>query len=406
MEELNLIKNKIKDIKQELINIRRDIHSNPELSSEEFRTMDIISKYLNYHNIKHKTNIAGTGIIADIYGKDKSFTVGFRADIDALPINDLKHCDYASKNKGVCHACGHDVHTAINMGIANIFSNNDNKIIPPCNIRLIFQPAEETVGGALQMIKENALENVNVIYALHVSSNIDTGYIQINDSIVNAECLDFKIKVYGKSSHGANPAGGVDAIVIASKIINDLQTIISRNIQAEDSAVITIGTINGGNASNIICDYVEMTGTIRALKETTMQRIKNRIKKIIKCISNSFDGDAEFIELVYYPSLINWKDASNIIKENAVKLLGENKVLELKPSLGSEDFSYFIQNKPGAFFNIGSRNEKKGITHKAHHGLFDVDEDCIEIGLTLQIMNLYSSYLNKDLFWIGKERQY
>ena len=405
MEELEIIKNKIRYIKQELIDIRRDIHSNPELSSEEFRTMNVISEYLTYHNIKHKTNVAGTGIIADIYGKDKSFTAAFRADIDALPINDLKHCSYASKNKGVCHACGHDVHTAINMGIANIFSNNNNnKIIPPCNIRLIFQPAEETVGGAWQMIKENALENVNVIYALHVSPNIDTGYVQINDDIVNAGCLDFKIKVYGKSSHGANPAGGVDAIVISSKIINDLQTIISRNVHAEDSAVITIGTINGGNASNIICDYVEMTGTIRTLREITMEKIKNRIKKVIKCISNSFDGDAEFIELVYYPSLINWKDASNIVRENAVNLLGENKVLKSKPSLGSEDFSFFVQNKAGAFFNIGSRNEKKGIIHKAHNGLFDADEDCIEIGLTLQIMNLYSSCLKKDLFWIGKER--
>ena len=234
MEELELIKSKIKEIKEELINIRRDLHSNPELSEKEFQTMNTISNHLKKYNIEHKTEVANTGIIADIKGEDKSFTVAFRADIDALPIDDLKNCSYRSKNKGVCHACGHDVHTAINMGIANIFSNNDNKIIPPCNIRLIFQPAEETVGGALQMIKENALENVNVIYALHVSPNIDTGYVQINDDIVNAGCLDFKIKVYGKSSHGANPAGGVDAIVISSKIINDLQTIISRNIQAED----------------------------------------------------------------------------------------------------------------------------------------------------------------------------
>ena len=147
-----------------------------------------------------------------------------------------------------------------------------------------------------------------------------------------------------------------------------------------------------------------MTGTIRTLREITMEKIKNRIKKVIKCISNSFDGDAEFIELVYYPSLINWKDASNIVRENAVNLLGENKVLKSKPSLGSEDFSFFVQNKAGAFFNIGSSNEKKGIIHKAHNGLFDADEDCIEIGLTLQIMNLYSSCLKKDLFWIGKER--
>lgn len=407
MEELDFIKKKIKSIKEELINIRRDIHSHPELSNEEFRTMDIVSKYLTFHNIKHRTKVAGTGIIADIEGIDKSFTVAFRADIDALPIEDLKYCDYASKNKGICHACGHDVHTAVNMGIANIFSNNNynkEKIIPPCNVRLIFQPAEETTGGALRMIKDNALENVNVIYGLHVASNADIGYIQINDNIVNASCLDFIIKVYGKSSHGANPSGGVDAIVIASKIINDLQTVISRNIAAEDSAVITIGTINGGTATNIICDYVEITGTIRALKESIMEKVKSRIKKIIKFVSNSFDGDAEFIETVYFASLVNWKDASNIVRENALDLLGENKVLELNPSLGAEDFSFFIQNKPGAFFYIGAKNEKKGITHKAHNGLFDVDENCIEIALTLQIMNLYKSYSKKDSFYIGKER--
>lgn len=369
--------------------------------------MELISEYLTFHNIKHTSKVAGTGIIADIDGIDKKFTVAFRADIDALPIEDLKYCDYVSKNKGVCHACGHDVHTAINMGIANIFSNsadNKEKIIPPCNVRLIFQPAEETTGGAFRMIKDNALENVNVIYGLHVSSNADIGYIQINDNIVNASCLDFIIKVYGRSSHGANPSGGVDAIVIASKIINDLQTVISRNIAAEDSAVITVGTINGGTATNIICDYVEMTGTIRALKESIMEKVKLRIKKMIKFVANSFDGDAEFIETVYFASLVNWKDASNIVRENASSLLGENKVLELSPSLGSEDFSFFVQNKPGAFFYLGARNEKKGIVYKAHNGLFDVDENCIEIGLMLQIMNLYKSYLEKDLFYIGKER--
>ena len=405
MQELDLIKNKIKNIKKELIAIRRDIHSHPELSNKEFKTMELISECLKTYNIKHRTKAASTGVIADIEGEDKSFTVAFRADIDALPIEDLKHCNYASKNKGVCHACGHDVHTAINIGIGNIFSNNDdNRIIPPCNIRLIFQPAEETTGGALNMIRENALENVNVIYGLHVSSSTDIGYIQINDNIVNASCLDFKIKVYGKSGHGANPASGIDAIMIASNIINNLQFIISRNIQAEDSAVINIGTINGGNATNIICDYVEITGTIRALKESTMEKIKNRIKKIIKCTSDSFNGDAEFIETVYFRSLVNWKDASNIVRENASNLLGKNKVLELKPSLGAEDFSFFVENKPGAFFYIGSRNDKLGIVHQAHNGLFDVDEDCIEIGLTIQIMNLYNSYLKKDLFTLGRER--
>lgn len=404
MEELELIKSKIKEIKEELINIRRDFHSNPELSEKEFQTMNTISNHLKKYNIEHKTEVADTGIIADIKGEDKSFTVAFRADIDALPIDDLKNCSYRSKNKGVCHACGHDIHTAINLGIASVFQNNSKGIIPPCNIRLIFQPAEETVGGALRMIKENALENVNVIYGLHVSTHSDIGFVQINDNIVNASCLDFKIKVYGKTAHAANPSGGIDTIVISAKIIDSIQTIISRNIHAEDSAVITIGTINGGTAENIICGYTEMTGTIRALRENTMEKIITKIKKIIKGIAYSFDADAEFIETVYFASLINWKEASDIVRENAINLLGEKNVLELKPSMGAEDFSFFIQNKAGAFFNIGARNKKKGIIHEAHNGLFDADEECIEIGLTLQIMNLYKSYFKKDIFWLGKDR--
>ncbi|WP_157152955.1 M20 metallopeptidase family protein [Brachyspira murdochii] len=404
MEELELIRSKIKEIKEELINIRRYLHSHPELSEKEFQTMNTISNHLKKCNIEHKTEVADTGIIADIKGHDKNFTVAFRADIDALPIDDLKNCSYSSKNKGVCHACGHDIHTAINLGIASVFQNNSKGIIPPCNIRLIFQPAEETVGGALRMIKENALENVNVIYGLHVSTHSDTGFVQINDNIVNASCLDFKIKVYGRSAHAANPSGGIDTIVIAAKIIDNIQTIISRNVQAEDSAVITIGTINGGTAENIICGYTEMTGTIRALRESTMTKIITRIKKIIKGIAYSFDADAEFIETVYFASLVNWKEAADIVRENAVSLLGEKNVLESKPSMGAEDFSFFIQNKAGAFFNIGARNKKKGIIHEAHNGLFDADEECIEIGITLQIMNLYKSYLKKDIFWLGKER--
>ena len=401
---LDNIKTKIKEIENELINIRRHIHSYPELSNQEFNTMEFISNYLNLHEIKHKTKIANTGIIADILGEDKSFTIASRADMDALPIEDLKHCSYASKNKGVCHACGHDVHTAINMGIARIFSNKDKNFIPPCNIRLIFQPAEETTGGASNMIKENALHNVNITYALHVDVNSNVGNIKITDSIVNASCLDFKIKIYGKKSHGANPADGVDAIVVSANIINAIQTIISRSTYVGENAVITIGTINGGKATNVICDYVEMTGTIRALRDTTINSIINKMKKIIKNIAISMESDGEFIETTYFPGLINWKEAANIIRENAIDLLGEKNVLNIKPSLGAEDFSYFILNKPGAFFNLGARNNKKSITPNAHSGLFDVDESCIAIGLTLQIMNIYKTYLQRDNFPMGMHR--
>ena len=398
------MKEKVKEIEKEIIDIRRHIHSYPELGNEEYKTMEFISNYLNSHEIEHKTKIANTGIVADIEGEDKSFTIAFRADIDALPIEDLKRCSYASKNKGICHACGHDVHTAINMGIARIFSNKDKDFIPPCNIRLIFQPAEETTGGALNMIKENALNNVNITYGLHVDTNTDVGNIEITDSVVNASCLDFKIKIYGKKSHAANPANGVDAIVVSANIINAIQTIISRNTHIGENAVITIGTIHGGEATNVVCDYVEMNGTIRALKDTTINNIMNRIKKIIKNIAISMEADAEFVEITYFPSLVNWKEAADIIRENAINLLGEKKVLNRKPSLGAEDFSYFVLNKPGAFFNLGAKNTKKATMPNAHSSLFDVDESCMAIGLTLQLMNIYNTYLKKDMFPMGMSR--
>lgn len=400
MYNLNEIKEKALSIKEELINIRRDFHMHPELGMSENRTMNKISEYLKELNISHKTKVANTGVIADIEGEDKSFTVAFRGDIDALPLDDLKTCSYASKEKGKCHACGHDVHNTVVVGIAKMFSS----IKPPCNIRLIFQPAEESVGGALPMIKEGALEKVNVIYGLHVASDTNIGDIKLTYGVMNASCSDFFIKVYGKSAHGAHPSEGIDAIIAGNQIISAMQTIVSRSVDPLDSAVVTIGTINGGKVENIICDYLEIRGTIRALKDSTMEFIKNRIKDIVQNIPKSLGARGEFVETVHFDSLINWDEAVDIVKKNAETLIGKEHVKDNIPALGVEDFAFFVQKSPGAFFNLGTRNESKGITAAAHHGLFDIDENAIETGVILQVMNAYESYAQKDKFPLGKKR--
>ncbi|MGL4998525.1 MAG: M20 metallopeptidase family protein, partial [Cetobacterium sp.] len=224
---MNNLLEQVKDIENWLIEVRRDFHQFPELGENEFRTMDKIVDYLEEMGISYKKNIFKTGVIADIQGIDPSITIAFRGDMDALPILDLKQTDYASKNKGVCHACGHDTHMTMNLGIARYFFHK--KIVPPCNIRLIFQPAEETVGGAKPMIEAGALEGVDFIYGIHISEEIHAGQIMIKYGSMNASSDTLIIKVKGKSCHGAYPSDGVDAIVIASNLIVALQSVVSRN---------------------------------------------------------------------------------------------------------------------------------------------------------------------------------
>ena len=388
------IKKLVEDKKQWLIDVRRDFHSHPELGQQEFRTMNKICEYLDEMGISYKKEVFKTGVIAEIEGENKDYTIALRADIDALPIEDRKTCDYSSKNQGVCHACGHDAHTTIALGVARYFAKN--KIVPPCNLRFFFQPAEETVGGAKPMIKEGALENVDCVFGLHVDEYLPTGEIGIKYGAMNASSDTLKINIYGKSCHGAYPSDGVDAILVASHVMIALQSIVSRNCDARDSAVVTIGTINGGTQGNIIADKVQLVGTLRTLNPEVRAMALKRIEEIVTNIPKGFGGSGEFIREEGYTALINHDKEVDIIKENATKLLGEDKIYEKKvANMGVEDFAYFIENTPGAFFTLGVKNQSKGIDSPAHNGLFDIDEDALPIGVEMQIMNIYSAYNKK-----------
>lgn len=388
----DLIKSSLISMREFLINLRRDMHKHPELGFEEIETMEKISSVLNSLNIKHKTKIAKTGIIADIDGTDKNFTVAFRADMDALPMDDLKKCEYSSKEKGKCHACGHDVHMTILTGIAKYFS----EVKPPCNIRLIYQPAEETTGGAKPMIDENALDNVNVIYGLHVRPEIKAGQISVKYGVMYASSNMFDIKIYGKSSHGAKSYEGVDSIIVASNILNQIHNFVSAF--TDGSMRLHVGTIKGGNARNIVADFVQMEGIIRMLCEDNIREKRlSAIEKIILNTAESFNAKAEFVNMPSYPALINHTEAVNIVKESGFSILGkENVFIEENANMTTEDFSYYLQKVHGAFFSLGVSNENLNIP--IHNGLFDIDERAINIGVYMQIVNVYETYNKKELF--------
>ena len=383
--------NLLLSMKEFLIDLRRDLHMHPELGFEEFRTMEKISSILKSININHKTKIAGTGIIADIDGDDKNFTIAFRADMDALPMEDKKTCSYASKNIGKCHSCGHDVHTTILTGIAKYFS----EIKPPCNIRLIYQPAEETTGGALPMIKEGVLNDVNIIYGLHVRPEIKVGQISFTYGAMYASSNMFEVHIHGKSAHGAKSYNGIDSIIVASHIINQLHSFTSAFTNG--SMRLHIGTINGGTANNIVADNVKMEGIIRMLSDDETREYRlNMIKNIVINTAKSFGAEAEFINIPSYPSLINNDDAVNVVLESGNMFLGKENCLNESANMTTEDFSYYLQRVKGAFFSLGVSNDI--IKAPIHNSLFDIDEDAINIGVKMQILNVYNTYKNKEMF--------
>ncbi|MGL4366690.1 MAG: M20 metallopeptidase family protein [Brevinemataceae bacterium] len=376
------------DLESWIIDIRRDFHMHPELGFEEFRTSEKIKAYLADLNIPYKSS-AKTGIIGEIKGKDSSITIALRADIDALPIEELNDCAYKSQIKGKMHACGHDAHTAILLGVAKACVAT----LPPCNIRLIFQPAEETDGGAVPMIEEGVLTNVNGILGLHVDSAINTGTIGIKYGYMNAASDMITIKLFGTKGHGAYPKGTVDCIVIAAAVINNLQSIVSRNIDARESVVLTLGSISGGTARNIICDEVTIEGTIRTLNAELRELVNQRAEEIISLTAQAFGGRSSYIRNKGYTALLNDDNIVDLIKKNGENLLGLSNIhIKQQPNMGVEDFAYYLEKVPGAFFYLGVRNENKNITAPAHNEYFDIDESALIIGVKMQLANISSLY--------------
>nr|WP_312578404.1 M20 family metallopeptidase [Sedimentibacter sp.] len=390
--EIKLLVDRLND---EIINIRRDLHMNPEIGNNEFRTMKKICEYLDLWNIEYESGVAETGVVAIIKGKNNGRTIGVRADIDALPITEDSNESWKSRNDGIMHACGHDAHTAIALGTAKILKSMESELNG--NVKFFFQPAEETTGGAERMIKEGCLKNPDVDYVvgLHVEPGIDTGKVGIKYGKMMASSDEIKIIVNGKSSHGAYPHEGVDPIFIASNLVLSLQSIVSRNISPLNSAVFTVGSIHGGTAGNVISDEVTMTGILRTLDPDTRLYMKDRITSIVENVSIGLGGKSKLIIRESYGALINDDETVDEVRKTMVNALGEENVLINEfPTMGTEDFSYFSQSVKSCFYNLGCSDKDKRETYPLHSSKFNLDEGCLKIGVELQVKNVLA-LLNK-----------
>lgn len=375
-----------------LINIRRDFHRSPELGFEEHETSKKIKQFLDNIGVEYES-IAKTGIKAVIRGNG-SKTVALRSDIDALPIQEKNECSYKSEIQGRMHACGHDVHMTVLLGAAKILKSMEKELSG--NVVLLFEPAEETVGGARYMIDEGALENphVDAVIGLHVNENLECGTIGLKSGVIHAASNPFSVKITGKGAHGAHPDMGVDPIVISCNVINALQTLVSRETSPTDSAALTIGAIHGGTAENIIPDEVEFKGTMRTLSKEHRQFMKMRFKEVVEGVSALMRGRAEINMVEGYPCLYNDDRMLEFLRKIASTLLDQDKIIDLQaPSLGVESFAYFSIARPAVFYFLGCGNKENGIIHPAHNSLFDVDEDCLPLGAALQALLAYS-FLN------------
>jgi len=383
------INKEIQKISDDIYTYRRDFHQNPELSFQEYRTAETISKYLDSFGITHKTNIGGTGIVGEIdFGAGP--TIALRADMDALPIQEIGDLEYKSKNEGVMHACGHDGHMAILLGTANVLSKN--KKIKKGKIRFIFQPAEEGGGGARYMIEDGCLEGVDEIYGLHLWNYQPLGEIGVKEGPIMAAADMFDIIVKGKGGHGATPQGTIDAIVVASHLVTALQTIVSRDTNPLENTVVTIGEISGGENFNVIADQVKLSGTTRAYTEKNRIMIKNRMKDIIDGVSKAFGSEIVLNYKEGYPPTINHKIPTKYILDSASQVVGKGAGFPYL-SMGGEDFSYYLQNIPGCFFFIGSAPDEKDTLSTPHHcSHFNIDERALLVGASVYI-NLIKNIL-------------
>ena len=375
------IEPKIAAFAQELTAIRRDIHAHPELGFEEERTSAIVAKKLKEWGCEVTTGIGKTGVVGTVRVGNNPRAIGLRADMDALPMDEYNTFDHRSQNRGRMHACGHDGHTTMLLGAAQYLASTRNF---DGTVHFIFQPAEEGRGGAEAMVKDGLFEKVpcEQIFGMHNRPKLDVGKFAIRSGPQMAGGGLFDIHISGKGAHGARPESGIDPIIIATQIISALQTVVSRNVAALDSAVISVTQMHSGDAYNVIPQEAVLRGTIRAFKKETMALVKERIESISAGIAQTLGGTAKADVRVVFPPLVNDKDAVKFIADVAAEIVGyENMNREGPYVMASEDFSYMLEKVPGAFINIGNGGGEGGC--EVHNPAYDFNDEIITLGATL-----------------------
>jgi len=385
MIEIQKIKSMATAFLAEFTDVRRSIHAHPELGFEEYMTSELIARKLIEFGIPFQSEIAKTGIVAMIEGKNPAKkTIALRADMDALPIEEKNNCEYQSVIKGIMHACGHDAHIACLLGAAKIL--NELKADFEGSVKLIFQPSEEKFpGGAQAMIKEGVLENPAPAYILgqHVLPTLACGKIGMRGGKYMASTDEIYITVKGKGGHAATPELNINPIIIASRILIELQQIALQNPTPGLPTVLSFGRIEGNGRTNIIPDEVKIDGTLRCFDEEWRSEAQNRITEIAQSIATEMGGSCEVFIDKGYPFLINDIKLTQNLKKLAIEYLGKENVVDLEMRLTAEDFAYYSQKVPACFYRLGSRNESKGIVSNLHTNTFDIDENAIETGMGL-----------------------
>ena len=364
----------------DIVALRRDFHTYPELGYEEVRTSGIIAERLRALGLEVRTGVAQTGVIAILRGAKPGPTVLVRADMDALPVEEKNSWQWKSSTQGKMHACGHDCHMATALTVARLLAQKRDELAG--TIKFMFQPAEEGMGGAGRMIEEGLLDDPKPDFALalHVWSSLEVGKIAVKVGPVMACADQFKATITGKGGHGAIPEQTIDPIVIAAQVVLALQTTVSRNINPLQPAVVTVGKVWAGSAFNVIPNEAELEGTVRSFDPIVRDTLERRCREIIEELPRAFGATAHFEYLRGYPATVNDARVTEIVRPALQATVGSENVQEFEPTMGAEDFSLVLEQIPGCYFFVGGRNEVIDAVYPHHHERFNIDERALEIG--------------------------
>lgn len=382
IESVNNIENLVNEVKDEVVIWRRFLHRNPEISFQEEKTSDFVYETLISFGNLEVSRPTKTSVMARLLGEQPGKVLAIRADMDALPITEENTFEFVSRNPGVMHACGHDGHTAVLLGTAKILSSLKAQV--KGEVRFLFQHAEETLpGGAEEMVQAGVMDGVDLVIGQHLWSPMETGKIGIGYGPVMASMDTFYLTIQGKGGHAAMPHQTIDSIVIATQVVSNLQQIVSRNIDPIDPVVLSVTKFIGGTTHNVIPDTVEIVGTTRTLNSSVRESLPQRMEEIIEGITKAHHATYTFKYDFGYRPVDNDQSVTSIIEEIARKVVGNQNVIPVRPTMGGEDFSAYQQKAPGTFFFVGAGNVDKGIIYPHHHPKFTIDEDSLEIALRM-----------------------
>ena len=365
-----------------MIATRRKVHSNPELAFQEHQTASLVASELRRLGVRVRTGVGGTGVVGVLEGNTPGKVVALRADMDALPIKEQTGLEFASRNEGVMHACGHDGHVAMLLGAAAILAAHRAELSGA--VKFLFQPAEEAGelgGGAKQMIEAGALERprVDYVFGLHIFTNYPAGSFALRPGPLMAASGIFTIRILGRGGHGSAPHQTIDPVFVAAQVINALQGIRSRMLDPLEPSVVSVCSVHSGTRNNIIPDEAVLEGTLRTVGESTRRRVEALIPRIVKSVCRAFGAGCEVKVRTAYPITLN-DPAVALSVSRLLRSIPGTSTREVLPLLTAEDFSYFLRKVPGTYYFLGTRNEKKGCIHPNHSSKFDIDEDVLKYG--------------------------